>query len=210
MPAESCRRGYGPRLMSTSDMADVTSGLVDTAAGDLPAMQLRMSIPASVVRELPDAAVPPGYRLRPYRPGDEAGWIRLLGSAGFADWDRGRIDEWLAGPERREGSRIVTKGPTVVAATFASRATLEQEVGALDAVASDPNYQGRGLGRAVCTAVMKFLAGRGYPAVTLQTDEWRLPAIGLYLSLGFTPVMERGDMPSRWEVVMRELKSGRR
>ena len=119
-----------------------------------------MSVPASVVRELPDAAVPPGYRLRPYWPGDEAGWIRLLGSTGFANWDRRRIDEWLAGPERREGSRIVTKGLTVVAATFASRATLEQEVGALDAVASDPNHQGRGLGRAVCTAVLKFLAGR--------------------------------------------------
>ncbi len=42
------------------------------------------------------------------------------------------------------------------------------------------------------------------------TDDWRLPAIGLYLSLGFDPVMEREDMPSRWRAIMAELEKPRR
>ena len=178
--------------------------------GALPPMQLRMSVAESHVGELPEVGLPPGFVIHPYRPGDEASWLKLLKLAGFENWDRRRIDEFLGDAERRAGSRIVTKGPTVVAATFASRTMLERRVGVLDYVCSHPRHRGKGLGRAVCTAVLKFLTGRGYQAVTLTTDDWRLPAISLYLSLGFTPVMEREDMPSRWESVMRGLKLGKR
>jgi ribosomal protein S18 acetylase RimI-like enzyme len=168
-----------------------------------------MDVSASSVRELTYVAPPNGYVLRPYRQGDEASWLRLLNLAGFPKWDRRRLDAYLGDAERREGSRVVVKGTAIVAATFASRATLEQQVGVLDYVACHPQHRRKGLGLAVCTAVLKFLVGRSYPGVTLNTYDSRLPAISLYLSLGFAPVMVRGDMPSRWEAVMRGLKSGR-
>ena len=38
------------------------------------------------------------------------------------------------------------------------------------------------------------------------TDDWRLPAIGLYLSMGFEPQMTREDMPRRWESIRRNLR----
>jgi hypothetical protein len=43
----------------------------------------------------------------------------------------------------------------------------------------------------------------------LLTDDWRLPAIGLYLSLGFVPRMTHKDMPDRWDAIMQRLKSSR-
>ena len=48
---------------------------------------------------------------------------------------------------------------------------------------------------------------RGYypSTVILYTDDWRLEAIGLYLSLGFEPQMTRDDMPDRWSDIMQKL-----
>ena len=176
-------------------------------------MQLRMTVPASRVSELPEVALPDGYVLRAGRDGDVQGWVKLLHSAGFTQWDGQRVQKYLEDPERKEGSRIVAWGATIVSATFASRATLETprgrvEVGVLDFVSSDPEHRRKGLSRAVCTSVIKFLFAASYPEVILDTDDWRLPAIALYLSLGFEPMMMREDMLSRWDTVMKQLEAG--
>ncbi len=173
---------------------------------ELPPKQLRMTAPASVLRKLPDVLLPERLKQRGYLPGDEDGWLQLLRDAGFEEWDRPRIDEYLRDPERREGSSVVVEGDVVVAATFASRLTRDEvELGVLDYVASSPTHRRLGLGRAVCMAVARFQVERGYPAVTLFTDDWRLPAISLYLSLGFEPDMHREDMPARWTDVRNRL-----
>ena len=77
--------------------------------------------------------------------------------------------------------------------------------GVLDYVATHPDHQGRGLGRATCAAVSRYLVAQGCAMVSLLTDDWRLAAIHLYLSLGFEPVMNRDDMPERWARVMEGL-----
>ncbi len=50
----------------------------------------------------------------------------------------------------------------------------------------------------------------GDVGVMLFTDDWRLPAIGLYLSMGFEPQMNREDMPGRWDRIRAKLKVARR
>ena len=176
------------------------------AKKSLQPMQLRMTVPASSVNELSDVPLPDGYALRAYRAGDERSWVGLLNLAGFTTWDLQRIEKYLADAERGEGSRVVAKGGAIVSATFASRARWnDRQVGVLDFVASHPEHRRLGLSRAVCTAVLRFMVGAGYPEVILDTDDWRLPAIGMYLSLGFEPVMRREDMPARWDVVMEKL-----
>ena len=57
----------------------------------------------------------------------------------------------------------------------------------------------------VCTEVVRGLIEKGYDNVVLYTDDWRLPAIGLYLSMGFEPRMDREDMPKRWERIRAKL-----
>ncbi len=78
--------------------------------------------------------------------------------------------------------------------------------GVLDFVVTHPDHRSRGLGRATCTAVSKFFIDLGCKSVSLLTDDWRLPAIYLYLSLGFKPVMNRIDMPERWATIYKNLK----
>ena len=172
-----------------------------------PATQLSMRISREVVIQLPDIKLPASYELREYRHGDEQGWIDLLQFGSFLEWTVERFLSFIANPEREEGSRLIVNEDRILAATFASREDIPGTIGALDFVVNHPEYRGIGLGRAVCTAVMKHLAKQSYESIVLYTDDWRLPAIGLYLSLGFVPQMTREDMPSRWEAVTMQLKN---
>ena len=171
---------------------------------DLPPKQLSMEVSAAAIARLPAVSVPGGYVLRTYRPGDEASWAALNVAAGFKEWDTAKVEGYLKEPERRAGSYLVDCGGEAVAATFATRGEGEQ-VGPLDYVVCHPQHQNKKLGRAVCTAVLRFWAGRGCGRVTLLTDDWRLPAIKLYHNLGFVPVWGREDMPGRWRAIYAEL-----
>ena len=186
--------------------------------GDLPAKQLCMVIDAAGVRAMPDVLLPDRYALRRYREGDEVTLAGTLRAAGFVDWDVARVLVYLEDADRRVGSAVVEFEGSIVASTFASRmssasvspttgkASEPTREGVLDYVATHPSHQGRGLGRATCTAVSRYLADQGCETVSLWTDDWRLPAIHLYLSLGYRPVMNRADMPERWAKVIAELE----
>ena len=183
--------------------------------------QLSMVLHDVAVGRLPDVPLPAGYVMRAYRVGDASSWADTLQKGGFTDWTEDRVLEYLEDPERREGSRVVEYNGEIVSATFASRISIQackttrptpkSEVGVLDFVVTHPDHRGNGLGRATCTSVAKFLVGqdcrRGcLPTVSLKTDDWRLPAIHIYLSMGFKPVLNRDDMPDRWATVYQMLK----
>ena len=173
---------------------------------DLPRKQLSMVITAEQARRMPEPVLPPGYELRGYLPGDENSWIETINTGEFGSlWDRAYFEEYMRGPERMEGSRLVSKDGQVVAATFASVEESTPELGRVDFVVSRPEVRGLGLGRVVCTEVVRVLIEKGYANVMLYTDDWRLPAIGLYLSMGFEPRMDREDMPERWERIRAKL-----
>ena len=147
--------------------------------------------------------------MRGYLPGDEDSWLEALNLGEFGgDWDRRRFGEFIVGPERTQGSVVAIEGDRIVAATFASVEVGVDCTGRVDFVVSHPQARGLGLGRAVCTGVVRYLVDKGYARVILYTDDWRLPAIGLYLSMGFEPQMTRRDMPGRWERVMEQVEVG--
>lgn len=185
---------------------------------ELSAKQLCMVIGAAGVRAMPDVVAPEGYALRGYRRGDEESMGATLRAAGFTDWDADGVLGYLEDADRRAGSAVVAFEGRIVASTFASRMPAERvspvtgtpgeprREGVLDYVATHPDHQGRGLGRATCTAVSRYLVAQGCKMVSLLTDDWRLAAIHLYLSLGYEPVMNREDMPDRWNAVINELE----
>ncbi len=192
--------------------------LVSNAHGDRrPPTQLCMRIDADGVRRMPAAPLPDGYLLRACRRADAHRWAQTLRAGGFTTWTEAMVLDYLADADRRAGSLVVERQGSVAAGTFASRvsnypfdplpisAADPHREGLLDYVVTHPNHRGRGLGRAVCAAVTKRLVDGGCRAVWLSTDDWRLPAIHVYLSLGYRPVMVSGDMPERWDMVMHAL-----
>jgi mycothiol synthase len=63
----------------------------------------------------------------------------------------------------------------------------------------------KGLGRAVCGAVLARFAETGCKDAVLETDDDRLPAIGLYLALGFVPEPRHAGDAERWKHVRQQL-----
>ena len=171
-------------------------------------LQLLMVWPESRLASPPEARVPAGYRLRQYRPEDREGYLRLMARAGFKDWTGAQLD--------RELNCILPGGFFVIepAAGGAVVATARAAhnpggnrpfAGALHWVAADPDHAGRGLGRAAAAAAAALLLARGYRRIQLLTDDWRLPALKIYLTMGFVPALCAPDMAERWRVVCGKL-----
>lgn len=175
---------------------------------ELEPKQLTMVIDAEKVRLISDKFLPEGFLLRPYKHGDEKSWIALLNCGDFdSQWDSQRFQEYMAQDERAEGSRVILKDEMIVAATFASVQDSSKKVGRVDFVVSHPDFRGLGLGKVVLIEVLRCLGNKNYKTIMLYTDDWRIPALGMYLSLGFEPEITRDDMPARWDKIKNTLDS---
>ncbi len=192
----------------------------------LPQLCMRLTIePGS---NIPISDLPVGYELRGYEPGDESKWADLINLGGFGQkFDADRVIEYMESPERLAGSSIVVKEGEILAATFATIQHESTNLSSLDYVVSHPDYRGLGLGRIVCEAVVNYFVEIGRNDVILHTDDWRLPALGLYLSMGFVPnlicatdihlrppdnpqdddfVKSQKDILKRWDSVNQKLR----
>ena len=134
--------------------------------------------------------VPIGYTLRNYKPGDEEGWYDVMDLAGFTRWNYEMLEPWF--------SHILPDGwfliehrasGKIVATAMASHRPQDIHPfgGELGWVAGDPEHKGNGLGMAVSAAVVRRLLQSGYKNIFLNTDDWRLPALSIYLRLGWIP-----------------------
>lgn len=72
-------------------------------------------------------------------------------------------------------------------------------------VFTDEKYRGLGLGRVLMTKLMNHAAEKGFPELWLTTDDWRIPAIKLYIHLGFLPVLSEPDLRMRWQALLDEI-----
>ena len=174
-------------------------------------LQLQMLWPERLLTSPPAPAVPDGYRLRTYTDADEAGYGALMARAGFGDWDRVRIDSVRRAilPGGFFVIEHLSSGRIVATAMAAHRPTdLHPEGAELSWVAGDPEHRGKGLGRAVCAAVTRRLIGAGYRRIYLLTDDHRLPALKIYLELGYEPFLFADGMAERWQQIHERLMGG--
>ena len=72
------------------------------------------------------------------------------------------------------------------------------EHGLVHMVCVHRDHKGKGLSRPVCTAVLEYLYAEGVKEVSLSTDDFRIPAVWLYISLGFLPYLYEDGMYERW------------
>ena len=152
----------------------------------LPQLCMRLTIPPG--SDLSEPSIPFGYELRSYESGDELRWANLLNQGEFGQkFNPQRVREYMEVPERRAGSRIVVKDGNLLASTFATMQDEAENLASLDYVVSHPDHRGLGLGRIVCESVVKYCVDIGRNDIILHSDDWRLPALGLYLSMGFVP-----------------------
>lgn len=174
----------------------------------LPRQQLQMNWPARLQNQPPQVRLPDGYSLRNYQPSDQSQYAVLMEKAGFGLWDAQRIQQTFL-HTLPEAFFVVEHRPskTVVATALANHkpSELHPHGGELGWVAADPAHHGKGLGSAVCAAVVGTFLNKGYKDIYLLTDDFRLPAIHVYLKLGFEPLLFAPDMAARWKAIHAQL-----
>ena len=158
-----------------------------------------------------DLPVPPGYRIRAFRPGDERWWARVETAAGeFADEARA-LERFASefGPHASEMTErcllLESEGGEVVGTTTAWRDPGFQgkDYGRIHWVAVVPAHQGKGLGRLLVVKALLLLRRRHERAyLTTQTSSWI--AVHLYLTLGFVPFLTAPEQEEGWALLRRE------
>lgn len=229
------RHGLGRALVrgavEAADAADPAGRLRLWAHGDHPsASALALSLGftrsrvlwqmrRSLFAELPEVTLPPGVRLRPFRPGqDDQPWVDL-NKAAFADhpeqgkWELAdlhlRMKEPWFDPEgfllaERDG-RLLGFHWTKLHGELRNSADVgshhdHDPIGEVYVLGVHPDAQGLGLGRTLTVAGLRYLRARGLDQVMLYVDESNPAATELYTRLGFarwsTDVLFRRDSPS--------------
>ena len=155
----------------------------------MPVPQLRMGFTRFAELEQPQPRR--GVGLRTFRSGDEDAWIDLLNTGDFGYWDRNRLDAMLEGERAllpRDGVFFATRDgrPVGCACVFLHQDT-DTVVPELGWVVVHPAHRAHGLGSLVCRAALCFIRELGHQYVYLKTEDFRVPAIHMYLRLGFEP-----------------------
>ncbi len=169
---------------------------------------LKMVWPCSMLNSPPAVHVHPGYTLCTFMPGDEAGYYELMGLAGFGHWDEKVMKPWLD-MVLPDGWYLIVEGTNgqIVATAIAHHRphALHPFGGSLGWLAGHPDHAGKGLGMAISAAVVRRLLEAGYKNIYLNTEDWRLAALSIYLRLGWVPLLYMPDMEERWRDVCAKL-----
>jgi len=157
------------------------------------------------LRNIPNWTLPPGYSFRWYRPGDEKWWYNIQKQADQLNdimpesfvhsfgTDEHLLEERILFLIDPEGHAIGT------AAAWFDDNFPGQSWGRVHWVAIVPQRQGRGFSKPLMTQVCLHLRQLGYERAYLTTDIARIPAIRLYLSFGFRPVISSQKELQIWK-----------
>jgi mycothiol synthase len=96
----------------------------------------------------------------------------------------------------------------IVGACFASHQSRERHPfgGNLGWLAVDPNHRGNKIGVLLVNAVVDRLQSAGYNRIYLETHDFRLPALKIYLDTGWVPFFYNEEMVDRWEAIYQKLR----
>ena len=139
----------------------------------------------------PEYALPEGFALRPYAPGDEAAWRRIHLEADLFTDVPSELFRAQFGHDEKELARrqLYLAAPEGVSVGTASAWYGTEDRwkgwGRVHWVAIVPRWQGRGLAKPLMSAVLARLAELGHDRAYLTTHAVRTPAIGLYARFGF-------------------------
>ncbi|HUY66955.1 MAG TPA: mycothiol synthase [Acidimicrobiales bacterium] len=150
-------------------------------------VQMRCALP------LPRAPDEPPIHTRAFRPGvDEEAWLTTNNRAFASHPEQGRWDlATLLEREREpwfdpEGLRLLEAEGRLAGSCWTKiHDSADPPLGEIYVIGVDPDFQGRGWGRALTRAGLDWLAARGLALGMLYVDAANQPAVSMYRSMGF-------------------------
>lgn len=162
------------------------------------------------LKDLPEVVLPKGYRIRFHEDGDHERLTPVFQQCFDPGWNADRILKTFVDAPVWSPNRmcVLCCGDQVVGTATAWEARERPGHGLVHYLAVLPDHRGLHLGTALTVRVLELLREMGYPDAWLTTDDFRLPAIRTYLSLGFEPVCKEKSHEERWEIVRHKLQAG--
>ena len=179
--------GKGRMLLWVSNPTEASDELADKAGMSFSRDLYQMRRPLPV-------GEPFDLVTRPFRVGaDEEAWLEVNNRA-FAvhpeqgDWDLATLHGREAEPWFDPEGFLLHEVDGRLAGFCWTKVHTDQDppIGEIYVIAVDPDFHGRGLGRALVLAGLDHLAGRGLRTGMLYVDAANRPAVSLYEKLGFT------------------------
>lgn len=160
-------------------------------------------------QSLKPCKLPELFLIRHYKEGDEREWIDICesGNLGTGCWTSEDFHKKMLGDKgiNPEGIFFITKKNGLIVGTATGKLKTEPGEGYLHMVAIHPDFRGFGLAKPLNARAIDYLVENGVNKITLNTDDFRIPAIKVYIWLGFLPVINDTGMEERWLVIMKEI-----
>jgi mycothiol synthase len=174
-------------------------------ANEKPSRQLFMRRPDFLgLPAMP--SLPPGYELRTARDADDQAIADVMSSAFGPDWSAARVHrDLLDADDVKETFVVAAQGVPVATASARLMPEDYPDSGYLHWVAVHAGQRGKQLGRVVTLAVLDYFRAVGCRDAVLETDPPRLPAIRVYLGLGFRPEYVAPEHEAVWRGIFAEL-----
>jgi len=167
-------------------------------------MNLRVTMVLENLDSIPTFDLPAPYAIRPYQADDETAWTQIhihsddlnpitpeLFSQQFGS-DPGLLRARQLYLVNEPGLPIGT-GTAWFNPDFQGR-----NFGRVHWLAIVPEYQGRGLGKALLSLICRRLVELGHEEAYLTTSFQRIKAIRLYLNFGFKPLISSSQEQEAW------------
>lgn len=174
----------------------------------------------SGLSRLSEVSLPPGYLIRRYRAGDDAALAEIFadGKLGLETVEAVRR-EFIGDPAFRAERVFLLEyeGQAVGTAAMWTSAG-DPKHAYLHMVAVLSAHRSKHLGWALTAASARQAYREGFDIQRLFTDDWRLPAIRLYLDMGYYPLYVDDTHCRRWSElavrlqrpeILRVAKAGR-
>jgi GNAT superfamily N-acetyltransferase len=162
--------------------------------------------------QVPHIALPVGYSIRHYQAGDLPIWLAVQHAGDPYYVATAEVfHESMPGDESYLAERVLfivdPSGREVGSAAAWSDAALHgREIGHVHWVAIIAEMQGKGLAKPMMSTVCAVMQQLGFAEAYLETNTRRLPAVNLYLQMGFVPYIRNATEHAGWQAIAPLLK----
>lgn len=145
------------------------------------------------------------YLLRQYNPADSGNYSKLLQKSKMGECPMDYWEKYILPGGFFVVEHIASKD--IVGACFASHQSRERHhfAGNLGWLAVDPDHRGNKIGVLLVNSVVNRLQRAGYERIYLETHDFRLPALKIYIDAGWVPFFYADEMIPRWKAIYSKL-----
>lgn len=161
------------------------------------------------LNKLLPAQVTDSFCVSPMKPGSEQDYVDVMRQSLKENVDKNWFHSSFSKDLEYDPQNLILiyKENTPIAAAAAWQIKRKGRwIGHLKNVGVVRDYQGRGYGRHISLCALRRLRDRGFSEVMLKTHDNRLPAISLYLSLGFEPKYNFWAGKRKWKRIVSQIK----